>query len=166
MLEIRTAMPEDAARLLAYLNQIGGESDNLLFGANEMNISVEREAAYIQSVSEMPNSVMLIGLLDGDVVSVGSIQGFGRPRIAHRGSVAISVGKAHWGQGIGTRMLQALLDFSREAGLEILELEVRSDNASAIRLYEKLGFRKFGTYPGFFRIRGQYYDADYMTLKL
>lgn len=36
MLEIRKATPEDAAQLLAYLNQIGGESDNLLFGANEI----------------------------------------------------------------------------------------------------------------------------------
>ena len=166
MLEIRKATPEDAAQLLAYLNQIGGESDNLLFGANEMQLPLEQEAAFVESINRMPTSAMLVGILDGAVVSVASVQGFGRPRIAHRGNVALSVGKAHWGQGIGTQMMQALLDFSRGAGLKVLELEVRSDNAAAIRLYEKMGFRKFGTYRKFFCISGQYFDADYMTLEL
>lgn len=31
---IRKASVEDAAAIIDYLNQVGGESDNLLFGAN------------------------------------------------------------------------------------------------------------------------------------
>ena len=37
---IREAIQEDAEKMLCYLNQIGGESDNLLFGYNEFRLDV------------------------------------------------------------------------------------------------------------------------------
>jgi RimJ/RimL family protein N-acetyltransferase len=45
-------------------------------------------------------------------------------------------------------------------------LEVRSDNQKAIHLYEKMGFKKWGTYERFFKIEKQYCDAEYMNLYL
>ena len=47
-----------------------------------------------------------------------------------------------------------------------LNLEVRSDNLRAIRLYEKYGFRKLCVFPGFFKIDGKYIDFDLMNLEL
>ena len=41
-----------------------------------------------------------------------------------------------------------------------------SDNARAIRLYEKYGFRKLCTFPHFFKINGEYIDFDRMNLEL
>ena len=38
LLEIRKAVPEDAAQLLAYLPLIGAESDNLLFGKEGLSL--------------------------------------------------------------------------------------------------------------------------------
>ena len=43
---------------------------------------------------------------------------------------------------------------AKENGFEQLNLEVRSDNARAIRLYEKYGFRKLCMFPHFFKING------------
>ena len=40
------------------------------------------------------------------------------------------------------------------------------DNARAVRLYEKYGFRKLCTFPCFFKINGEYIDFDRMNLKL
>ncbi|MGL5353155.1 MAG: hypothetical protein ACRDA5_07500 [Clostridium sp.] len=39
---LRAALPEDAINIIDYLNIIGGESDNLLFGYNEIKITVEQ----------------------------------------------------------------------------------------------------------------------------
>ena len=50
-LTLRKAEPEDAAAILSYLNRIGGESDNLTFGENGLNLPPEQEAAFIQSVN-------------------------------------------------------------------------------------------------------------------
>lgn len=45
----------------------------------------------------------------------------------------------------------------------MLDLQVRSDNVRAIRLYEKFGFQKTGTHPAFFKMDGQYIAFDYMS---
>lgn len=47
-----------------------------------------------------------------------------------------------------------------------MNLEVRSSNARAIRLYEKYGFRKLCVFPRFFKIHGEYVDFDLMNLEL
>ena len=47
-----------------------------------------------------------------------------------------------------------------------MNLEVRSSNARAIRLYEKYGFRKLCMFPHFFKINGEYIDFDLMNLEL
>ena len=62
--------------------------------------------------------------------------------------------------------MEAILAFARENGFEQLNLEVRSDNLRAIRLYEKYGFRKLYVFPGFFKIDGKYIDFDLMNLEL
>ena len=43
-------------------------------------------------------------------------------------------------------------------------LEVRADNAAAVHVYEKLGFRTVGRLERFFRINGQYHAALLMEL--
>ena len=91
----------------------------------------------------------------------------GRPRLAHRGEISISVKKAMWGQHIATRMLEEILRFAREqAKVRILSLEVRSDNARAIGLYRKFGFETVGRFPGFLQIDGEEVSCDLMRLHL
>ena len=62
--------------------------------------------------------------------------------------------------------METILAFAGENGFEQLNLEVRSDNARAIRLYEKYGFRKLCTFPDFFKIDGESIDFDLMNLEL
>ncbi len=166
-LTIVKAAPEDAAAIIEYLNVIGGESDNLLFGKGEFNMSVEQEQSFISNTNTSPNSIMLLGKMDGEIVSVGSLSGNAKARIAHRGEITISVKKANWDQGIATAMLTELIKFGKEiANIEVIQLEVKTDNEKAIHLYEKLGFKKIGTYEKFFKIDYQYYDAYLMNLYL
>lgn len=52
------------------------------------------------------------------------------------------------------------------AGCEDMENTWGSDNARAVRLYEKYGFRKLCTFPCFFKSNGEYIDFDRMNLEL
>ena len=63
-------------------------------------------------------------------------------------------------------LTEAVLAFAKENGFEQLNIEVRSSNVRAIRLYEKYGFRKLCTFPNFFKINGTYIDFDLMNLEL
>ena len=77
-----------------------------------------------------------------------------------------SLKRAWWGCGAASALTEAVLAFARENGFAQLDIEVRSDNVRAIRLYEKFGFRKLCTFPAFFRIGGQDIDFDVMLLQL
>ena len=55
---------------------------------------------------------------------------------------------------------------AKENSFEVIDLQVRSDNSSAIHLYEKFGFKKIGTHPVFFKIGSEEVAFDYMCLKI
>jgi ribosomal-protein-alanine N-acetyltransferase len=55
-------------------------------------------------------------------------------------------------RGIGTRLMREILERAKKYGVTDIHLEVRESNASAIHLYEKLGFVRDG-------IRKNYYTA-------
>ena len=87
--------------------------------------------------------------------------------MAHRANLGISVEKAYWGLGIGRAMTEACIECARNAGYEQLELEVVSENESAIRLYESVGFKEFGRNPKGFRSRETgYQELISMRLEL
>ncbi|MCI9194487.1 MAG: GNAT family N-acetyltransferase [Angelakisella sp.] len=162
---IEKARPEDAAALIEYLRVVGGESDNLTFGAEGLPATVEEETAFLEKSAADTRSVILLAKEDGEIIGDGHIEAFSR-RLSHRAGLGITVRKAAWGRGVGTAIMERLIAHAREQGIEIIELQVRSDNARAIRLYEKFGFVKIGHYPGFLKVDGVYADCDLMNLYL
>ena len=162
---IEKASPKDAADLLEYLKRIGGESDNLSFGAEGLGFTPEAEAAYLAGIEDSKDTVMLLAKQDGKIIGSASLSRLPR-RMKHRGDLSVSVLKEFWNRGIGRRLTEGIIDFARENGFSIIDLQVRSDNAAAIHLYEKLGFVKTGTHPSFFEIDGESVSVDYMYLKL
>ena len=53
-------------------------------------------------------------------------------------------------QGLGERVVRAIIDYASESGLVSISLEVRESNAAAISLYEKLGFVSVGVRKNFY----------------
>jgi ribosomal-protein-alanine N-acetyltransferase len=70
----------------------------------------------------------------------------------------IGVDPAYQGQGIGREMLNRLLEF---AGSDTVYLEVRTDNAAAIAMYESAGFATVGLRKRYYRMSG----ADAYTMQ-
>ncbi|MGZ4611359.1 MAG: ribosomal protein S18-alanine N-acetyltransferase [Actinomycetes bacterium] len=72
--------------------------------------------------------------------------------VGHQADVqTLAVARDHQGRGLGAVLLQVLLDEAdrRDAG-EVL-LEVRADNDSAMRLYERFGFERIGVRRGYYQ---------------
>lgn len=63
---------------------------------------------------------------------------------------SIAVDDAARGRGIAKALLRAAERGARVRGCARLRLEVNQLNAGAIALYEKLGYRRFGAYAGFY----------------
>lgn len=158
-------MPEDAEKLIAYLKKVGAETDNLTFGKEGLSVTVEQEKAYLTQVHEEQRSVHYSVWKEGELIADGSLSGLPR-RMSHYAELGLSVIKAQWNQGIGGRLLDELIAYARQASIEIIRLEVRSDNAGAIHLYEKYGFKRVGMIPGYFKINDTYVDFVMMCLDL
>ena len=163
--DIDPVLFEDAAALLDYLKIVGGETDNLSFGAEGVPLAPEEEQAYLRTQVDSPDHVQYLARVDGELIGTASLNR--KPgRMRHRGVFGISLKRAWWGCGAASALTEAVLAFARENGFAQLDIEVRSDNVRAIRLYEKFGFRKLCTFPAFFRIGGQDIDFDVMLLQL
>ncbi|WP_266168683.1 GNAT family N-acetyltransferase [Dyella subtropica] len=54
------------------------------------------------------------------------------------------------GKGVGSALLEAAEHTARRRRCHALRLEVRTDNHSAIRLYERLGYHGIGKHEGFY----------------
>lgn len=165
MFVIERARPEDAAALLEYLRIVGGETENLSFGAEGVPLSIEAEQDYLRAQYRSSDNVQYLAKVDGEIIGTASLNRKAN-RMRHRGVFGISLKKAWWGCGAASALMEAVLAFARENGFEQLNLEVRSSNVRAIRLYEKYGFRKLCTFPHFFKINGAYIDFDLMNLEL
>ena len=166
-LVIREARKEDAAELVNYLNIVGGESDNLTRGANEFDMTVEQEEAFIESSANNPSAALLVGTVDNQIVCSAIIGAQQHARLAHNAGIGMSVSKKYWGQGVGTHLMNALINFAKSTGtIEIIHLEVKADNERAIALYKKSGFQEIGRYPKKMKINNQYHDNILMNLYL
>ena len=164
-LQVRHATTDDAEALLTYLNQIGGESDNLTFGADAFEtMSVENEQEYIQNIGE--KSVMLVGMMGEEIATLAAMKVPAKERLQHRAALSLSVKKKYWHRGIGTQMLGKLIDHAKQNGIEVLEVQIRTDHTAAIALCNKWGFETIGTFKRFLRVDGVDYDAVLLNLYL
>lgn len=166
MIEVREVTVKDAKNLLEFCNQVGSETDNLSYGSEGMGLSVAEEEKILAKFQNAKTCHFLLAEENGQIVGTCNCRSFRKKRLSQRAEIGIAVKKAYWNKGIGRKLLTRLIDLSRQSGLKILSLEVRTDNKGAIHLYESLGFRRIGTFEGFMEIDGKSIDFDIMELFL
>lgn len=86
----------------------------------------------------------------------------------HKGNIyGMYVTEENRGKGIGQLLLLDLIRLAKNCeGLEQLNLTVVSNNKSAKRLYQSVGFEIYGVERRALKYNGQYYDEDLMVLQL
>ncbi|MGO8746719.1 MAG: N-acetyltransferase family protein [Thermoguttaceae bacterium] len=157
---IRSAQPDDAARLIAFVHSVLPESPLFGLEPNEFDRTEDQERQWIQEHIDGPGKLVVLAEVSGMVVGCLSFDNGSCHRIAHRGSFAISVRENWRGQGIGTAVLQALLDWvTANPLIEKIGLSVFATNLDAIRLYKRLGFVEEGRQPREIKLGpGEYAD--------
>lgn len=159
---IREAVPDDAEKMISYLNQVGGESDNLLIGENEFTVPIEGVKRKLAMSKDSENSIVLIALENDQIIARAELEGYYPARIRHRAKFSISVKKEYWNQGIGTEMIKRIFEQAKNLKIRIIELEVIADNERGINLYHKMGFVDIGIYKDYFFVNGIFKDAVVM----
>ena len=105
--------------LLECLRIIGGETENLSYGAEGPSRGVEAEQSYLREQEDSVNNVQYVARSGGESIGTVSLRRKHK-RMRHRGELAICLKKAWWGSGAASAMMEAILAFARENGFEQL----------------------------------------------
>ncbi|KPU63775.1 ribosomal protein S18-alanine N-acetyltransferase [Thermococcus argininiproducens] len=107
---------------------------------------------------EANRETFLVAEYNGQVI--GYVMGYLKPDMEGH-IMSIAVDPLYRGNGIGRALMEAVIDRLIKRGARYIGLEVRVSNQGAIKLYERLGFKKM-------KIIRRYYsdgeDAYYMML--
>ncbi|MES2956674.1 MAG: GNAT family N-acetyltransferase [Pseudomonadota bacterium] len=104
--------------------------------------------------------IMLVAERGGLVVGNAGLLGVAALRRRHVAGLGISVAQSAQGQGVGTALMAALVDWADNwAQLLRLELTVFTDNVAAIALYRKFGFADEGVHRSYALRDGAYADV-------
>lgn len=166
---LRSAQLGDAAEMVRFLVDVCGETEFLLaYPEERQSLTVERERAFLTNTLNSGDELMLTAWVDGHLAGVANISFSTRMKMRHRASVAISIRRAYWNLGLGTALLNALVDAAKaRPEVRQVELEFIEGNRRAQTLYEKVGFRAVGVHPGTFVLKdGAMKKAYLMQLKI
>jgi ribosomal protein S18 acetylase RimI-like enzyme len=123
---------------------------------------------YWRGVLLIPERSLFIGRLDGTIA--GSAQLARAPRNNEAQSFAASITTsfvAPWarGHGMARQLTEAVEGAARGMGMKVLNLDLRETQSAAIKLYENLGFVRWGEHPHYALverrfIQGYFYYKD------
>ena len=168
MILLRSLRPQDAAEVIRVLKKTAGETDFMMRYADEWTITPEKERELLAKAEFAPYELMLGAFMNECLVGIANF----RPvhpgdRARHRAQLGVSVCKSYWNRGVGTALMQTLIEAAETTALEQLELSVAAKNEHAQALYTRFGFTEYGRHPHAMKYRsGTYDDLILMLLEL
>ncbi|WP_236825761.1 MULTISPECIES: ribosomal protein S18-alanine N-acetyltransferase [unclassified Blastococcus] len=108
-------------------------------------------AMYRDELSRTDTRHYLVAEDDGGVVGYAGLIAYDDE--AHVATIGVT--GARQGEGIGARLLDALLAEADRRGAPVVLLEVRADNETAQGLYRRRGFAEIGRRRGYYQPSGQ-----------
>lgn len=135
------AQESDAQAISEHMKRASTETDFMLRYPDEMVSEEETQIQTILANIRNPDTFYLIVKYDDTIVGFAMLTSLSPcRRMAHRRGFGISLEKAHWNRGIGTRLMQACFAYARKNGVELIDLEVHTLNERASAFYRKQGF--------------------------
>jgi len=155
--QIKKATYDNIHRVHQYMSTIFALQLNGL-SIRPDGFSLEETKQYLPESITSKEKLCALAVSDMQITGQLSFSRYTKKEYRHGGKFGMSVHPDHWRQGIGSSLLAFLDDWARETGITKLELEVWSNNRSAIRLYEKNGYFHEGCRKGSIITRSQTID--------
>ena len=120
--------------------------------------------SYWKGILLVPERDLFVARLDGTIC--GSAQ-LVRPTRNNEAGAAVGTLStfflAPWsrGYGLAVQLVERVSKGAREAGLEVLQLDVRETQKRAIHVYEQLGFQRWGRNPRYAWVDGGWVSGFY-----
>ena len=130
-------------------------------------MDVKAQEEDIKGLEGNVNNTMLLAL-DGDkIVGIATINSSHKIKSRHEGELGIVVAKEYQGRGIGSTLIQMLIDWCKGNGVTTrIRLDTSTDNVPAVSLYLKFGFVVEGCLKNQTLLNGKYYDLYIMGMMI
>jgi phosphinothricin acetyltransferase len=144
MIEITDATPADLPAILAIYNDAVLHT-TAVYDETPRTLEAQQEWFALKTAQPWP---VLVAAAAGAVAAFCSYGPF-RPWPGYRRTIesSIYVAPDRRGQGIGTRLLPALIERAKAGGFHAMIAGIDADNAASLRLHGRLGFAKVAHLP-------------------
>ncbi len=105
---------------------------------------------YWRGVLLIPERSLFVGRLDGTIAGSAQLARAARNNEAQSFAATVTTSfVAPWarGHGMARQLTEAVEGAARAMGMKVLNLDLRETQAAAIKLYESLGFVRWGEHP-------------------
>lgn len=136
---VRPIRPEDAQIEQAFVRGLSPEAKYFRFMHALQELTPAMLARFTQIDYDREMAFVAVEQVNGVETEVGVARYTARPD-RESCEFAIVVADAWRGLGLGTRLMDALMECARSRGLRVMEGEVLADNAAMLRLVARLGF--------------------------
>jgi putative acetyltransferase len=162
---VRSYEPMDVDPANAFACRIASESTHTLKYKGMPEMPPDKLTALWADNLEHPVNLNIGVFSDGKIL--GNLRFFQRnanhPWVKHIAAFGMAVSRDYWGQGIGSRLLQIMLEHAAACGIHRIEAEVRTANERGIQLYTKNGFKIEGRREKAALIDGSFVDEFYIA---
>ena len=142
---IRSANPDDARAFNDFIRESYLSNAYLVRRPEEYSTSIRDERRRLLSYADARDEIVLLAEHGDEMVGLVTTRVDRRIRARHNIELGIALADGWRGKGLGRALMEALIRWAESVpSLRRLELHVLADNATAIALYESLGFRPEG----------------------
>jgi GNAT superfamily N-acetyltransferase len=129
---------EDADKLYAFFSRVPRE--DRLFLRDDVSIRdvIDSWTQELDYRKVLP----LVAEVGGNIVGDATLHRRTFGWTSHVGKVRLVIDKDYRGKGLGTVLIEELIDIAKKAGLEQLVAELISDQTGALSAFKRLGFEK------------------------
>ncbi len=161
---VRTAIPDDAQRLLVLGKAVAEEGDFVVTCPDEYTFTNDQGRDWIFQYGIDPGNLLIVAESSDRIIGELFLGSGSCRRQAHVATLHMSVSEDWRCRGVGTILLQSAIEWAASHPIiEKLGLAVFATNTRAIGLYRKLAFAEEGRRPHDVRIGpGRYVDAILM----
>lgn len=156
-LKIRDIKIEDYKEI-SKIRKMPGVMENILSNKDE-----EDELIKEKIINRGNNRYWYVAEEDGKVLGLGILMNHGNLRKKHVGVITLMVNSDYQNKGIGSLLMDKLINLSESLNIIRLELCVFRDNYKAINLYKKFGFKEEGIKVKSALKNGEYVDEIMMA---
>lgn len=166
-MEIAQALLSDVEEIVRLQEKVITENQYFISTVKEFSPATEKDHLSTIIAQNKAHAIVFIAKVNNIIVGVIIFRASTLSRLAHHGTFSIYIDANHRQKGIGTQLLQALIQWAENhPTIEKICLGVFSNNLSAIQLYKKMGFVEEGRKIKDIKLSESEYVDDVLMYKL